>query len=59
MGFADPASRSHIRALSDAVTLTGWYEEVLQAVDVERARRLAEKIEKAPLAWASSREDRS
>ena len=59
MGSADPAVRERIRALSDAETLTVWYEEALQAVDAEGARRLAEKIEKAPLVPAISRDDRS
>jgi hypothetical protein len=59
MGSADPAVRERIRALSDAETLTVWYEEALQAVDAEGARRLAEKIEKAPLRPASPHEDRS
>ena len=59
MGAADPVVRDRIRTLSDTETLSVWYEEALQAVDAEGARRLAEKIENAPLTSASPREDRS
>jgi hypothetical protein len=49
LGALDPAIRERIRTLSDIETLTSWYEEALLAVDAEGARRLAEKIQKAPL----------
>jgi hypothetical protein len=50
LGLLDPAVRERIRALSNVETLTAWYEEALLAVDAEGARRLVEKIQKAPLA---------
>jgi hypothetical protein len=39
-----------MRSFSNVETLTAWYEEALLAVDAESARRLVEKIQKAPLA---------
>jgi hypothetical protein len=42
------AIREKIRGLSDIEMLNVWYEEALGIVDAEGARRLAEKIEKAP-----------
>ena len=49
MGALDPAVRDRIRALSDADTLKAWHQEALYVADAEGARRLAEKIQKAPL----------
>jgi predicted transposase YdaD len=49
LGALDPAISDRIRAVSDIETLTAWYEEALLAVDAEGGRRLAEKIQKAPL----------
>jgi len=49
MGSLDPAVRERIRGLADMETLTVWYEEALQVVDAEAARRLVEKIQKAPI----------
>jgi hypothetical protein len=50
LGFLEPGVRDRVRALSDVETLTAWYEEALLAVDANAARRLVEKILKAPLA---------
>jgi len=47
MGQVDLAIREKIRGLSDIDTLTFWYEEALDVVDAEGARRLAETIQKA------------
>jgi hypothetical protein len=49
LGALDPAIRKRIREVSDVETLSSWYEEALFLVDAEGARRLAEKIQKAPL----------
>lgn len=50
MGALDPSVRERIQALSDVETLTAWYNEALLVVDSEGARRLAVKIQNAPLA---------
>lgn len=50
MGQVDLAIREKIRGLSDIDTLTFWYEEALDVVDAEGARRLAETIQKASTA---------
>jgi hypothetical protein len=46
----DPTVRERIRTCSDADTLEAWCEEATLVADAEAARRLAEKIQKAPLA---------
>jgi hypothetical protein len=48
LGEVDLAIREKIRGLSDMDTLTFWYEQALDAVDAESARRLVETIHKAP-----------
>jgi hypothetical protein len=55
MGELDLAIREKIRGLSDIDTLTLWYEEALDVVDAEGARKLAETIQKASPAQISPR----
>lgn len=50
LGVLDPALRERIRTCSDVDTLEAWWEEALLVADAEAARRLAEKIQRAPLA---------
>ena len=46
---AIPASVSErVSTMTDAATLSAWYDEALLMPDAEAARRLVEKIEKAP-----------
>ena len=49
MGAVDPAVRERIATLSDREILKAWQQEALYVADAEGARRLAEKIQKAPL----------
>lgn len=49
MGTVDSAIRERIRELSDTDILKTWYQDALHLTDAEEARRLAEKIQKAPL----------
>jgi predicted transposase YdaD len=49
LGALEPTARERIRALEDLETLTSWYQEALLVVEAEGARKLAEKILKAPL----------
>lgn len=57
MGALDPVTRERIRALSDVETLAAWQEEAILVLDAEAARRLAEKIQKAPLPEIPQRAD--
>jgi hypothetical protein len=50
LGILDPALRERIRTCSDADALEAWCEEAALIADADTARRLAEKIQKAPLA---------
>lgn len=45
----DPTVTERLRAVSSLDTLKAWHEEALLAIDAEGARRLAEKIQNAPL----------
>jgi hypothetical protein len=47
MGTLEVAIRERIRAMSDLETLKAWHSEALVATDVDGARRLADKIQKA------------
>ena len=49
LGALDPAIRERIRAVSDVETLGAWMQDVIRVRDAEAARRLVEKIQKAPL----------
>ncbi|MEO5730997.1 MAG: hypothetical protein ABI134_32170, partial [Byssovorax sp.] len=48
-GTVAPTVAERIRAVSSLELLKAWHEEALLAIDAEGARRLAEKIQKAPL----------
>jgi len=50
LGMLEPALRERIRTCSDVDTLEAWCNEAVLIADAEAARRLAEKIQKAPLA---------
>jgi predicted transposase YdaD len=45
----DPALSERLGAVADRLTLKAWHQEALYLSDAEGARRLAEKIQKAPL----------
>ncbi|MFT3766823.1 MAG: hypothetical protein QM820_15100 [Minicystis sp.] len=49
LGALDAVVNERIRSRSDLPTLTAWYEEALLVVDADGARRLADKIQHAPL----------
>jgi predicted transposase YdaD len=49
LGEVEPTIRERIQALGSAETLTSWHQEALQAVNAKAARKLVEKIKKAPL----------
>lgn len=49
MGTVAPTVVERIRAVSSLELLKAWHEEALLAIDAEGARRLAEKIQNAPL----------
>lgn len=48
-GTLDPTIAERLRTVSNLETLSAWQEEALLAIDAEDARRLAEKIQNAPL----------
>jgi hypothetical protein len=58
MGTVDPAVRERIRAVSEAdpETLKAWHDEALLVIDADAARRLVEKILKAPLPTVGERQ---
>jgi predicted transposase YdaD len=45
----EPALSERLGAVADRLTLKAWHQEALYLSDAEGARRLAEKIQKAPL----------
>lgn len=49
MGAIPASVRERISTMTDAATLSAWYDEALLILDAEAARRLLEKIEKAPI----------
>jgi hypothetical protein len=49
LGGLEPTVRERIQALASTETLTKWYEEALEAVNAESARKLLEKILKDSL----------
>jgi hypothetical protein len=49
IGAVAPTLRERIRGIADIETLTIWYTEALFVVDAEGARRLADKIQHAPV----------
>jgi hypothetical protein len=49
LGAVEPTIRERIQALGSAETLTSWHQEALQAVNAKAARKLVEKIKKAPV----------
>lgn len=50
LGEVEPSVRERIQSVTSAEMLVSWQEEALRAVTAKAARRLAEKIKKAPLA---------
>ena len=48
-GTVDPTVTERLRAVSSLETLKAWHEQALLAIDADGARRLAEKIQQAPL----------
>ena len=49
IGTVDSTIAERLRTVSNLETLSAWHEEALLAIDAEGARRLAEKIQNAPL----------
>lgn len=49
MGAIPASVRKRISTMTDTATLSAWYDEALLMLDAEAARRLVEKIEKAPI----------
>jgi predicted transposase YdaD len=53
LGYVDLGVRQRVRAETDTDTLSEWYQEALLCTDADGARRLAEKIQRAPLPVAT------
>jgi hypothetical protein len=48
LGFVDLAVRQRVKAETDDLCLSEWYQEALLCTDAEGARKLADKIRQAP-----------
>lgn len=49
LGFVDLDVRQRVRAETDELCLSEWYQEALLCTDSESAKRLADKIRRAPV----------
>jgi predicted transposase YdaD len=49
LGEVEPRIREQVQALDSGETLKQWYEEALEAVNAQSARKLAQKITQATL----------
>lgn len=56
LGFIDLDVRQRVRAETDELCLSEWYQEALLCTDAESAKRLADKIRRAPASTISTAE---
>ena len=56
LGFVDLDVRQRVRAETDELCLSEWYQEALLCTDADSAKRLADKIRQAPVSTAATPE---